>query len=70
MHLKIDIRIMPNDTDAYHCKFYTNGSGMTMNVNKKLSDAIKTCFKPSRDYSAVFDPEKETLMIFKAVPPK
>jgi hypothetical protein len=58
-----------SNTTVHHCKFYKNGSGMTLNVNKLLADAIKTKFVPYQDYNAVFDSEKGTLLIFKAQPP-
>ncbi len=60
---------MPDTPNAYHCRFYENGSGMTMNVNKQLSNVIKSCFKPEHDYSAIYDPKKGTLTIFKPVLP-
>lgn len=58
-----------SDTPVYHCKFYKNGKGLTLNINKSLADAIKTKFVPYQDYDAAYDSEKGTLLIFKAQPP-
>ena len=55
---------MAKSPESRQCRFYKNGSSMTMNVNRPLTDEIKKIFHPHKDYSAVFDPEKEILIIF------
>ena len=48
-----------------HCRIYQNGDAMSIHINKELTNEIDGRFPPMHDYSAVFDPEKETLTIFK-----
>lgn len=52
-----------------HCRIYQNGDAMSIHINKELTAKIKKSFPPMEDYSAVFDPEKETLTIFRPKPP-
>lgn len=60
---------MAKTPKAQHCRFYNNGESMTMNVPRQLTDEIKGIFHPHRDYSAVYDPKKEILIVFVPKPP-
>ena len=57
---------------VHSCRFHRSRTGATrtLYLKKELVDEFKECFTTGRDFSAVFDPEKETLTIFKArLPP-
>lgn len=55
---------------VHPCRFHENNAGSTtLYLKKDLADAVRDCFPAKVDFSAVFDPKKETLTIFKATPP-
>ena len=62
----LQIHIINMTSTPHACRFYDGGNGtMTLYIKKDLTDEIKECFLPMRDFSAIFNPESETLTIFK-----